>query len=306
MLNVGERTVRLAKTILDNGVPLLIETVESGKAAVSAVAQVAKMAQVEQEQIAARITQGDKPADAIREVMRETRLASVGAGAVCDDPTVTLICGDMLNVVPTLGLFDLVVADPPYNVTGWDWDKIGTPAEFMDNTRVWLKVVIGAMKPEYNLFWFCSPKFSADVEMVLRGLGPPIKSRIVWHRRNMAMGSDARDRFIDSWEMIFHCGTKPLNFPPEWHDDRFDVQTFAVPQTNFVNDTKYHPTQKPIELIRRLVEYGSLPGERVLDPFAGSGTTGEACMGTRQCVLIEVSDDYCRDIESRLGIVRHG
>jgi len=95
--------------------------------------------------------------------------------------------------------------------------------------------------------------------MILRSLVLDIQSRVVWHRRNMAMGSHARFKFIDTWEMIFHCGNREMNFPDKWSEAWFDVQTFAAPQTNF-EDTKLHPTQKPIELITRLVEFGSFPG----------------------------------------------
>ena len=269
--------------------------------------EVAPLEPNEQDELLDLAEQGDgdgKPwsEKRLRQEIRRRKSPKIAARPAGDCAT-SVICGDMLSVVPELEPFDLVVADPPYNVTEWDWDKFGTPSEFLDSTRLWLETVQGVLKPEYNLFWFCSPKFSADIEMVLRELCLPIKSRIVWHRRNMSMGSDARDKFIDTWEMVFHCGTKPLNFPEEWHDDRFDVQIHSVPQTNYT-DTKLHVTQKPLELIKRLVEYGSLPGERVLDPFAGSGTTGEACSGTRNCTLVELEDEYVNIIERRLGITR--
>ena len=203
---------------------------------------------------------------------------------------VKVIHGDMLK--QTIGEFDLVIADPPYNVTNWDWDKIGTPKEFIEQSRKWLEKTKTFLASEYHLFWFCSPRLATDIELLFRGLDLPIKSRIVWHRRNMAMGSDAKNRFIDSWEMVFHSGNKSLNFPSNWTDARFDVQIFAVPQTNF-SDKKLHPTQKPAELVRRLVEFGSRPGDRILDPFAGSGTTGRESAG-RKCTLIEKDDEYAK------------
>jgi DNA modification methylase len=115
------------------------------------------------------------------------------------------------------------------------------------------------------------------------------------------MGSHAKERFIDSWEAIFHCGNKDLNWPEVWDESRFDVQIFAAPQSNYA-DQKLHPTQKPLALIQWLVNYGSCPGDRVLDPFAGSGTTGEACLGTRECVLIERDPGYAKVIRSRLQL----
>jgi len=203
--------------------------------------------------------------------------------------------GDMLDILPSLGKFDLVLTDPPYGVTDYYWD--------ISHSREWLTAIKQHLADSYNLFWFCSPAYQADTEMILRELGLPIQSRIVWHRRNMAMGSAARNKFIDTWEMIFHVGNRELNFPTEWSEAWFDVQTFAVPQTNF-NDTKYHPTQKPIELIRRLIEFGSYPGDRIIDPFAGSGTSGAACPSDRECTLIEREEEYISIIEQRLNVRR--
>ncbi len=206
--------------------------------------------------------------------------------------------GDMLEILPTLGKFDLIIADPPYNVTPWEWDKIGS--DFLALTEQWLKACKNALKEQYHLFWFCSPTYSADIEIIIRNLELPIKSRIVWHRRNMAMGSDAKERFIDTWEMIFHIGNRQLNFSPDWNDERFDVQTFAVPQTNF-DDMKLHPTQKPLGLIEWIIRHGSFDGDIILDPFAGSGTTGAACQN-RDCILIEKELEYIKIINERLGL----
>jgi len=208
-----------------------------------------------------------------------------------------LFKGDMLEVLPDLGKFDLVVTDPPYGVTDYAWDVL--------NTRQWLETIKPHLADKYNLFWFCSPIYAAQIEMIFIELELPIQSRIVWHRRNMAMGSQARNRFIDTWEMIFHVGNRELNFPEEWSDAWFDVQTFAVPQTNFT-DRKIHPTQKPEALIERLVQFGSYRDDKILDPFAGSGTTGAVCPDDRECYLIEQEEGYVGLIEGRLGIKRDG
>lgn len=96
---------------------------------------------------------------------------------------------------------------------------------------------------------------------------------------------------------------RKLNFPKKWSDAWFDVQIFAVPQTNF-KDCKLHPTQKPEDLIRRLIQFGSYPGDEILDPFAGSGTTGAACPDDRTVTLIEQEEEYIKIIENRLGTKR--
>ena len=211
--------------------------------------------------------------------------------------TIKLYRGDMLEVLPTLGQkFGLVVADPPYGVTDHAWDVL--------NTKAWLQAIVPCLEDKYHLFWFCSPRHATDTELIFREVGLDITSRIVWHRRNMAKGSHAKHKFIDTWDMIFHAGNKPLNFSEDWTDAWFDVQVYAVPQSNF-SDKKLHPTQKPLDLIRRLVEFGGTVQDKVLDPFAGAGTTGAACQqDDRHCVLIEIDEAYCGFIEGRLGITR--
>jgi DNA modification methylase len=206
---------------------------------------------------------------------------------------VQLLQGRMEDWLPGLGKFPCIVTDPPYGTTAHDWDKAEHEA--------WLSLLREALEPSYSMFWFCPASLVADTELLFRRLGMAVQSRIVWHRRNMALGSAAKTKFIDTWEMAFHVGNRDLNFPSDWGDEWFDVQTFPVPQSNF-DDKKLHPTQKPLELISRLVRFGSFPGERVLDPFAGSGTTGAACPEDRSCVLIERAPQFVQVIEGRLGV----
>jgi site-specific DNA-methyltransferase (adenine-specific) len=227
--------------------------------------------------------------------IRRQELINKRGNIALTEQGITLVHGDMLTVIPTLGNFDLILTDPPYGVTDYSWDVL--------NTKNWLEAIKPHLNKEYNLFWFCSPRYATDIEFIFRELEFPIQSRIVWHRRNMALGSAARNKFVDTWEMIFHAGNRELNFPSEWSSAWFDVQEFAVPQTNFT-DTKLHPTQKPADLIRRLVEFGSYPGDKILDPFAGSGTTGSVCPNDRQCTLIEKEEEYVGIAENRLGIKR--
>lgn len=63
-----------------------------------------------------------------------------------------------------------------------------------------------------------------------------------------------------------------------------------------------HPTQKPVELMKRIILLFSNENNIILDPFAGSGTTGIACMNTnRKCILIEKNQDYCNIIKQRIN-----
>ena len=255
----------------------------------------ARMEPEQQREVAAQVAAGAVSVKDAKQQLRRRELQEKSSLAIDIPNNVILHVGDMLETMPSLGKFDLLLTDPPYGVTSWEWDKL--------NTEAWLDAIIPHMADEYNLFWFCSPRFAADTEFIFRDRGLTIQSRIVWHRRNMALGSAAKNKFIDTWEMILHTGNRPLNFPPEWSDAWFDVQVFPVPQTNF-NDSKVHPMQKPLALIARLIEFGSYPGDAIIDPFAGSGTTAAACPKDRHCTLIELQNEYADVIENRLGVLR--
>lgn len=220
---------------------------------------------------------------------------------------VRLYYDDAFQRIPLLddGSIALIVTDPPYNVTDEEWDQVGTDEEYLEFMQLWLKAVAPKLTKDYHLFLFCSPHYQADIELMLRQDDWPIQSRIVWSHRNLSMGRGVKDKFISTWEMCFHCGTHALNWSEEWSEERFDVQVFAAPQSNF-EEGKHHPTAKPVELITHLIRLGSQPGDQVLDMFAGGGTTGAACaaVGQRQCILIERSDKFCKVIEQRLEIKR--
>lgn len=221
---------------------------------------------------------------------------------------VILYHDDAFQRIPLLenGSVALVVTDPPYNVTDNPWDHIGTDDEYVDFTRRWLEALSPKLAPDYHLFFFCDPDYAARIEAeVLVPSGWPLLSRVIWWNRSLPSGRQPSEQFARTWQMLFHLGNHPLNWAPQWSDERFDVQEYAAPNRN-TSDGGFHPTPKPQALIEHLVSLGSKPTDVVLDPFAGGGTTGAACAAIRQrrCLLIEMEDGFCANIERRLQIKR--
>ena len=214
---------------------------------------------------------------------------------------------DALQRIPRLkdSSVSLVIADPPYNVTDAPWDQFEPPEKYLEWTELWLEALRPKLARDYHFFLFCAPSYMARIEELLVHHGWLIKSRVIWAHRNLSMGRDVADRFISSWQPVFHCGTHPLNWSPDWNDERLYVQLDAAPQSNF-KDKKQHPTAKPLKLIELFVRVGSKPGDIVLDRFAGGGVTGEACSRVKQrrCLLIEKEGEFAATIERRLGISR--
>jgi len=206
---------------------------------------------------------------------------------------------DLFKTIPDKSI-DCIVCDPPYNVTEHEWDKFSSDEEFFAFIENILVDSRRVLKDDYQFYLFCSSKYQADIELMVRKYFD-IKSRIIWVRRNMSMGRTGTNKFLQIYDMVFHCGNTDLNFPSEWGSERFDVQEVAVPQSNF-KDKKVHPTQKPMELIRSFVELSTHIGDQVLDPFAGSGTTVVACKKLkRQCIAFEQDVNYIKIMESRLN-----
>jgi hypothetical protein len=194
--------------------------------------------------------------------------------------TLDVIVGDMVTVVPSLGKFDLIIADPPS----------GSAPQIVIR---WIEVCKNALADNYHMFWFCEPEHAADAEIIMRDLGLAVQSRIVCHSRHTRerTGNFSFDR---AWQMVLHCGNCELN--PEHGDVRLDVQIHDIPASEIE-----HPEQKPYNMIRNLVQLGTRSGDRVLDPFAGSGTTGTVCKNYRDCVLIECNAGYVDMIKRRFS-----
>ncbi len=216
-----------------------------------------------------------------------------------------IILGDCLvelSKIPDKSI-DMIYVDPPYNVGKDTWDTF-EPEDFLQFTLNWTKECVRVLKPQSHLFiQFPSQKASWLEELILTNLGLTPASRIIWHYRNLVQGREAKTHFLSTYQPILHYnfGGKELNFPEEWNDERYDVWTIATPQTNF-EEGKEHITQKPLELMERLVRFGSFEGETVLDPMAGSGTTGLAALkNNRDFVLIEREQKYVDIINGRLN-----
>jgi len=215
-----------------------------------------------------------------------------------------LLEGNCLDILPTLKekSIDLCYADPPYYRTEEEWDQFKDINEYLSFTKEWIQKVIPLLKEEYHFFINFSSEYFADLEIICRELKLPIRSRIIWRHGNMSEGKQITNQFGRIYDPILHIGNKELNLPQKWGNERFDVWDFAIPQTNF-EDKKIHKTQKPIELIKRIVELGSDNDSRILDPFAGSGTTGIVCWElNRDFTLIEQNPDFIKLIKDKRGI----
>jgi len=216
----------------------------------------------------------------------------------------TLYLGDCMDVLPTLGRFDLVLTDPPYllsNVGGhkgiYNDDssnankKLCGIQDGFDFDRFW--AVISVMCKPFNAFIFCSNR---QIPMMMqRGFDCGLMTTLlVWNKYNSIPFINGTWR--QDAEFVIHFKEYGATFQGNT-DTKSKVVSIPI------NASQYgHPTEKPIELIKRYVSICSNRGDTILDPFAGSGTTGVAAIQLgRKFTGIEREPKYfdiaCKRIE---------
>lgn len=189
------------------------------------------------------------------------------------DSAVTIYHGDCREIVPTLGRFDLLLTDPPYGIgdkmQGGTWGSAAKYADF----RKW------DTAPEMDLL--AAIVALAEKSIVWGGnyfTLPPSRCWLVWDKQN-AVPTMADCEF--AWTSLDRPA-KRLSLPVGVH-------------------VCGHPTEKPLALMRWCI---SLAGDvqTILDPFAGSGTTGRAAKDLgRKAVLIEREEKYCEIAARRMA-----
>lgn len=188
------------------------------------------------------------------------------------DEYVTLYCGDCREIVPTLGEFDLLLTDPPYGIGINKSSRLSVSRGFGGET--W-----DDEAPDITSFLPVASK-----RIVWGGNYFPLaptRCFLVWDKQN-----DGRD-FADC-EMA-------------WTDIDAVARIFRRRPMN-MDGGKVHPTQKPIALMTWCISLAGDDIQTILDPFAGSGTTGVAAkLLNRKCTLIEREEKYCEIAARRLS-----
>jgi modification methylase len=168
-----------------------------------------------------------------------------------------------------------------------DWDKFASFSEYDRFTRDWLTAVRRVMKPEATIFVIGSYHNIFRVGTILQDMGFWILNDIVWRKANPMPNFRGR-RFTNAHETMIWAGrsaqTKAYTFNYETlkagNDDCQVRSDWFLPictggeRLKDAHGRKMHPTQKPEALLARVIMSASKPGDVVLDPFFGSGTTG--------------------------------
>src|SRR6202142_1661465 len=228
---------------------------------------------------------------------------------------------------------DLVFADPPYNLqlqgdlkrpddsrvdaVNDDWDKFASFSTYDDFTRAWLMACRRVMKPSATLWVIGSYHNIFRVGTTLQDLGFWILNDVVWRKSN-PMPNFKGTRFTNAHETLIWAAKSrgarhyPCNYGArKLANAELQMRSdwtlpLATGEERVKDETgaKAHPTQKPEALLHRVILATSKPGDVILDPFFGVGTTGAAAKRLgRKFIGIERNPGYVSLARSRIDKV---
>jgi modification methylase len=251
--------------------------------------------------------------------------------------TNVLVHGDAITSLARLapGSVDVIFADPPYNlqlratdlrrpndtaVAGVTdaWDAFGSFAEYDTFTRAWVEACRRVLKPSGSFWVIGSYHCIFRIGAILQDAGFWLLNDVVWVKSN-PMPHFRGVRFTNAHETLIwakrdesarnvtfnYQEMKALNGGKQMRSDWHLPICGGRERLRDGSGRKLHSTQKPEALLERVVLSTSRPGDVVLDPFSGSGTTGAVAQRLgRRWIMVERDAAYCDLIASRVCTIR--
>lgn len=220
---------------------------------------------------------------------------------------------DCLEGLQQVENIDLIIADPPYVISrqsnfhtmqdrknprtgtmlaSWDMEFDNDP---------WLQLAGDKLRSGGSLVVFNDWTKATTVAESCKKAGLTYKDTLVWHKTN-PMPRNRDRRYVPNVEMI-QWYVKPGKWTFNRVSDNYESCVLSFPSESGGGFKRYHPTQKPLKLIERLVLIHSNAGDVVVDPFIGSGTTALAARNAgRHFIGFEIDHDYFNICLDRLKI----
>lgn len=251
-------------------------------------------------------------------------------------PLNQIIQGDCVEVLQTLPekSVDLIFADPPYNLqlqqelwrpnltkvdaVNDDWDRFADFAEYDKFTQNWLQACRRVLKDTGTIWVIGTYHNIYRVGTTLLDLGYWILNDVLWVKTN-PMPNFRGVRFTNAHETLIwaqkekgarytfnYQAMKSLNDDLQMRND-WEIPLCNGKERLKNNGSKAHATQKPEALLYRVIQSSSNPGDVVLDPFFGTGTTGAVAKKLhRHWLGIEQEEGYVKLAQQRLNAIRPG
>lgn len=247
------------------------------------------------------------------------------------DITNTVIEGNSVEILKRIPdkSVDLIFADPPYwmqtegilrrtdgssfNGVQDDWDKFGSFSEYDEFTLKWLTQCMRVLKDDGALWAIGSFQNIYRLGYIMQNLGFWILNDIIWSKPN-AVPNFSGTRFQNSHETLIWCSKRRgskyrFNYKTMKHlnGQRQDKSIWDIgicigaERLKDENGKKVHSTQKPEKLLYKVILSTTKPGDIVLDPFFGTGTTGAVAKRIgRNFIGIERSNTYVKVARDRI------
>jgi len=244
-----------------------------------------------------------------------------------------VILGNAFNVLKKIDdeVFDMVFIDPPYflqlpkkGLRRWtvktvvegvddEWDKFSSFQEYDNFITKLLNEVKRVMKPTGTLWVIATYHSIFRIGKIMQDLGYWILNDVIWVKTN-PMPNWLGVRFTNATEnLIWAVKDKSVkgytfnkDYAKKFGIGKVGANVWVLPlcsgEERLRNEEgkKLHSTQKPIELLKRVILTSTKEGDLILDPLAGSGTTGYVAQALkRNFIMIEVSQKYIKGIERR-------
>lgn len=233
-----------------------------------------------------------------------------------DNRDFTIVHGDCFDVLPKFDFkFDMIFADPPYFLSNGgisykagkvvcvdkgEWDKGGSPESIMEFNRTWLSLCREKLK-DNGTIWISGTHHNIfSIANVLTELGYKILNVITWAKTNPPPNISCRF-FTYSTEFIIwarKCPKVPHKYNYELmkaiNDGKQMTDVWRLPAIGrWEKSCGKHPTQKPLALLTRIILASTDEHDWILDPFAGSSTTGiAASLCDRRFLGVEQEQEF--------------
>lgn len=262
-------------------------------------------------------------------------LKKVSGPVTHEQVTNTIIHGDTFHTLPYLphNMVDLLVVDPPYNLTksfNTNTFSSRSMAEYAGWLESWFTLLLPLLKPTASVYICGDWRSSTAIHQVLSKY-IIVRNRITWEReKGRGALNNWKNASEDIWfgtlgdEFTFNVEAVKLKrkviapyrdksgAPKDW-DDGSDGKYRLTHPSNLWTDLTVpfwsmpentdHPTQKPEKLVAKIILASSLPGQVILDPFLGSGTTAVVAKKLgRKYIGIELDEDYACLALKRLAL----
>lgn len=212
-----------------------------------------------------------------------------------------LIQGDCIDVLRALDVtVDAIITDPPYGISylsAWRKDKTKRFKQINNDARPyiwWLPYAYDRLKDGGCLLCFCRWDTQEAFRLAIEWAGFTVKSQIIWDRQVHGMG-DLTGTPAPRHDVIWFATKGKYKLPGK-------RPMSIVSSQRLSGDKLIHPTEKPVDLLEQLVLSYTKPGDIVLEPFAGSGSTLIAAKNQgRQYIGVELDPVYFERAADRLA-----